>query len=94
MIVAGVINGFYDIWDTAWVDIRNGICLLDKIEVFVNLQEDEQLISKERDNGKPYLANAMMHRIFFKNLPVCFHHCNRLIMITQAIQLGFLTHFL
>lgn len=49
VIVTGVKTGFVIRGYTAWVDIRNGIYLLDKIDVFGNLQDDDQLISKAND---------------------------------------------
>ena len=37
---------------TAWLDVKNGISLKDKIEVFGDLQEGDQLVAKANDELK------------------------------------------
>jgi membrane fusion protein (multidrug efflux system) len=38
---------------TEWVDVRNGISMKDKVEIFGDLQIDDQLLTKANDEIKP-----------------------------------------
>lgn len=41
---------------TVWVDVRSGIGMKDKVEIFADLQEGEKLVSKATDELKPGTA--------------------------------------
>ncbi len=41
---------------TEWVDVRSGISMKDKVEIFADLQEGEKLVSKASDELKPGVA--------------------------------------